>query len=267
MEYKTEETMLAKIMTFNLRVNVESDGNNAWPYRTKAVAEAIRRHDADIIGIQEGLHDMLTDLEPLLPEYAWIGEGREGGNKGEYSAILYKKSKWHVGRTGNFSLSDKPEQLGTKSWNTSLPRMCTWATFRSPTGAEMALFNTHLDHISHEAQENGMELIRKRIKKLREETGLPVILTGDFNVYPEHAVIKGLEQDGYLNAYSVLQKDNRDVGTTVHHFLGGESGRPIDYIFVTPDLQIDRVIIDRELYDGRYPSDHYPVIAEVSPRL
>ncbi|EES74408.1 endonuclease/exonuclease/phosphatase family protein [Paenibacillus sp. MB22_1] len=257
--------MFAKIMTFNLRLNVASDGENAWPYRTKAVAEVIKRHDADIIGIQEGLHDMLTDLEPLLPEYAWIGEGREGGNKGEYAAILYKKKNWTVGKAGHFSLSETPEELGARSWSTSHPRMCTWVTFKSQTGAEFAAFNTHLDHISEEAQQKGMELIRERMKEFRTQTGLPVVLTGDFNVEPANAVITGLEQEGYRNAYSVLQQEKKEVGATVHHFLGGESGEPIDYIFVSPDLQIQNVRVDRELYEGRYPSDHYPVIAEVSP--
>lgn len=256
--------MLAKIMTFNLRLNVESDGENAWPHRTKAVAEAIRHHDADIIGIQEGLHGMLTDLESLLPEYAWIGEGREGGSQGEYSAILYKTSKWNVKASGHFSLSDHPEQLGAMSWDTAHPRMCTWVALESHAGEGFAMFNTHLDHISEEAQQKGMELIRQRMKKLQDETGLPVVLTGDFNVRPGNAVVQGLEQDGYRNAYSILYQANQDVGATYHNFQGGEEGEPIDYIFVSPDLQIQHVLVDRERYDGRYPSDHYPVIAEVS---
>lgn len=257
--------MLAKIMTFNLRYNEPSDGENAWPFRVSAVAEVIKRHDPDLIGIQEGLHDMLTDLESLLPEYAWIGEGREGGKQGEYTAIFYKKNKWSAGSAGHFSLSETPEQLGTKSWNTSNTRMCTWVTFKSQAGAEFAAFNTHLDHISEEAQQKGMELIRERMKQFRAQTGLPVVLTGDFNVEPANAVIQGLEQEGYRNAYSVLHLENKEVGATFHNFLGGESGEPIDYIFVSPDLQIQNVTVDRELYGGRYPSDHYPVIAEVSP--
>lgn len=258
--------MFAKIMTFNLRKNTASDGDHAWPYRTKAVAQVIKRHNADIIGIQEGLHDMLEDLEQLLPEYAWIGEGREGGTKGEYAAILYKKSKWNVGAMGHFSLSEIPERLGVKSWNASNTRMCTWVTLKSQTGDEFAAFNTHLDHISEEAQQKGMELIRERMKTFRDQTALPVVLTGDFNVYPDSAVVTDLEQEGYRNAYSVLQKENRDVGATFHHFLGSEFGErePIDYIFVSPDLEIHNVMIDREQYEGKYPSDHYPVIAEVS---
>jgi endonuclease/exonuclease/phosphatase family metal-dependent hydrolase len=256
--------MRLKIMTFNLRVHMEADGDNAWPNRVTAVAGTIRKHDPDIIGVQEGLYAMLADLEPLLAEYAWVGEGRDGGANGEFTAIFYKKSKWDVAETGNFSLSEKPEQLGVKSWDTSHTRMCTWAAFQSRTGEEFAMFNTHLDHVGEEAQRKGMGLIRERMRALRDRGGMPIVLTGDFNVTPEHAAVAGLEQEGYRSVYSVLLEANREVGGTVHHFNGGDSGDTIDYIFLTPDWQVHSVVIDRELYEGRYPSDHYPVVAEVS---
>lgn len=256
--------MQLKIMTFNLRVHVEADGDNTWPNRIAAVAATIRKHDPDIIGTQEGLRGMLADLEALLPEYAWVGEGREGGDEGEHAAIFYKKGKWDVMESGNFSLSEKPEQLGVKSWDTSHTRMCTWVTLGSRTGDRLALFNTHLDHIGEEAQRKGMELIRERMRALRDQTGLPVVLTGDFNVTPDHAAVAGLEREGYQSAYSVLRESGREVGGTVHHFRGGDSGETIDYICLTPDWRIHSVAIDRELVDGRYPSDHYPVIAEVT---
>lgn len=256
--------MLAKIMTFNLRLNVESDGENAWPHRVRAAAEVIQRHAPDIAGVQEALHEMLADLETLLPDYAWVGEGREGGMLGEYTAILYKKDKWSVRDVGHFSLSETPERLGAMSWNTSHPRICTWAHFMSDTGEEFAVFNTHLDHISEEAKEKGMELIRERMERLREQTGLPVVLMGDFNVRPDHAVIRGLEKAGYRNAYSVLPEGGSAAGRTFHDFLGGEEGEPIDYIFTSADLQPRNVVVDRGQYDGRYPSDHYPVLSEVS---
>ena len=256
--------MQLKIMTFNLRVHVEADGDNAWPNRTKAVAGTILKHDPDIIGIQEGLYGMLKDLEPLLPDYDWVGEGREGGTEGEHTAIFYKRSRWEAVEAGNFSLSEEPEQLGVKSWDASHTRMCTWVALKSREGGRFAMFNTHLDHIGEEAQRKGMELIRERMRTLRDKTGLPVVLTGDFNVTPEHAAVAGLEREGYQSVYSVLQSGNREIGGTVHHFKGGNSGETIDYIFLSPDWRIHSVEIDRERYDGRYPSDHYPVIAEVS---
>lgn len=248
-------------MTFNLRTNVPSDGDNAWPMRPAAVAQAIQRHDADIVCVQEGLHAMLLDLEPLLPDYAWVGEGRRGGQDDEFCAIWYKKSKASVEEYGSFGLSETPERLGVLGWSADCPRMCTWARLRAPEGGVLTVFNTHLDHISELAQTNGMSLIRSRIDGLREHTGSPVALTGDFNVGPGHAVVRGLEQAGYVNGYSALPGGAEGVGATFHDFKGGQAGEPIDYIFVSPDVSIERIEVDRGRYEGRYPSDHYPVCA------
>lgn len=249
------------VLTFNLRVMVESDGANAWTLRFPAAARAILRQEADIVCTQEGRFFMLQDLESRLDRYAWVGEGRRGGQEDEHCAIFYDKEKWQLVEYGNFGLSETPGKLGVLSWKTDYPRMCTWARFRAADGlTQFAVFNTHLDHISEEAQVKGMELIRGRIDRLRQETGLPVILTGDFNVEPDHAVVRGLEQAGYRNAYSVLP-DGAKPGLTFHDFRGGETGEPIDYIFTTPDVSVLEIEVDRNRYEDRYPSDHYPVCA------
>jgi len=252
------------MMTFNLRVNVESDGMNAWPWRYEAVAQAILRHEVDIVCIQEGLYSMLRDLEPLLEEYDWIGEGRRGGQNDEYCAIFYRKNKWRLVEHGNFGLSDTPDQLGTLAWNADYPRMCSWTRLRSTKETfELVVFNTHLDHVSEEAQIKGMDLIKRTMGRMREESGLPVVLTGDFNVGPGHTVVRGLESSGYRNGYSALGGAS-DVGQTFHGFEGGTDGEPIDYIFTSPDVVIEQIEVDRRDYEGRYPSDHYPVRALLS---
>lgn len=255
--------MLTRVMSFNLRQNVATDGEHAWPYRLKAVKATIAFHDPDIIGIQEGLYDMLLDLETLLPEYTWFGEGREGGKNGEFNAIIYKRNKWSVVEGGNFSLSETPEQLGVMNWDSSHPRMCTWAILKSNDGEQLLLFNTHLDHISEEAQLKGINLIQEMINSYTLKYSLPAILTGDFNVNPDHPVVKKLEHAGYLNAYSV-KEGGMSIGSTVHHFKGGDQGSTIDYIFVSPDLAVNSVIIDRRQFEGKYSSDHYPVLALVT---
>ncbi|WP_058303106.1 endonuclease/exonuclease/phosphatase family protein [Gorillibacterium timonense] len=254
-----------KIMTFNLRVMVESDGDNAWDKRYLAAAAAIAEHRADIVCTQEGRLFMLQELEAELDRYAWIGAGRKGGHEDEHCAIFYDKEKWQIAQSGDFGLSENPEQLGVLSWKTDYPRMCTWARLRSVDGSsEFAVFNTHLDHISEEAQVKGMELIRDRIGQFQRETGLPVLLTGDFNVEPDHAVIHGLERAGYTNAYSILPGGKASIGCTFHDFKGGVTGELIDYIFTTPQVTVEQIEIDRSRYQGRYPSDHYPVCALVS---
>lgn len=259
---------MMKAMTFNLRVMVESDGDNAWNHRVRAAAQAVLHEQPDILCTQEGRYGMLQDLEAELPGYQWIGEGRRGGREDEHCAVFYDTAKWRLVEAGHFSLSEEPETLGTLSWGTSFPRMCTWVRLRSLwNGQEIAVFNTHLDHISHEAQIKGMELIRRRMEMLCQTLPEPLLLlAGDLNVEPDHPVICGLEQAGYRNAYAVLPPGPPETtpGQTFHDFQGGEDGLPIDYIFTSPGLHAEAVRVDRGRYEGRFPSDHYPVCAVLS---
>ncbi|MFC3799146.1 endonuclease/exonuclease/phosphatase family protein [Cohnella sp. GCM10012308] len=262
-----------KIMTFNLRTNVLSDGDNAWPRRPQAVAKAILRHDPDVVCVQEALYAMLLDLAPLLPGYTWVGEGRRGGQEDEHCAIWYRTSKASVADFGSFGLSETPERLGELGWGADYPRMCTWARLvgTADEGGDecgLTVFNTHLDHVSESAQVNGMRLILDRIGALRARSGTQVVLTGDFNVGPGHAVVRGLEQAGYANGYSALLGGGGAgaAGATFHDFRGGEAGEPIDYIFASPDVVVSQIEVDRGQYEGRYPSDHYPVCAVLSAK-
>lgn len=256
---------MIKAMTFNLRVMVESDGDNAWTCRIRAAAQAVLHEQPDILCTQEGRYGMLQDLQAELSGYRWIGEGRRGGREDEHCAIFYNTTQWLPEDAGHFSLSEQPETLGTLSWDTRCPRMCTWIRLRSLQGGrEIAVFNTHLDHISQEAQIKGMELIRRRMERLKQASpGMPLILAGDMNVEPEHPVIRELEQAGYLNAYAVLPSGpwESQPGRTFHDFLGGVDGLPIDYIFTSSECKVEAVRVDRDRYEGRYPSDHYPVCA------
>ncbi|SFS56586.1 endonuclease/exonuclease/phosphatase family protein [Paenibacillus sp. BC26] len=254
-----------KIMTFNLRVHVESDGNNAWPNRIQEAAEAIKQADADVVGTQEGTAAMLQDLQALLPDYRWLGISRTGQLEGEYCAIFYRHASFEPVESGHFGLSEIPEQLGYSSWNSAYPRMCSWTKLRQPDGAEWVVFNTHLDHISAEARTNGVKLIVERMKQSSALAGdIPAVLTGDFNCGPDSDVIEALNELELVNAYTSLAGDA--VGLTFHDYRGGDEGVPIDYIFVTPNAQVLNVHIDRNQYNGRFPSDHYPVVATVERR-
>ncbi|RAP77673.1 endonuclease/exonuclease/phosphatase family protein [Paenibacillus montanisoli] len=255
-----------KIMTFNLRVHVASDGDNAWPYRIQEAAEAIKQANADVVGTQEGTNAMLQDLHAQLPAYSWVGISRTGELDGEYCAVFYRTDKLKPVESGHFGLSEQPEQLGHMSWNTACPRMCTWVKLREANGQEWIVYNTHLDHVSAEARTSGVRLIADRMKQSAALGGIiPAVLTGDFNCEPDSDVVACLNELGLVNAYASLE-DPADIGRTFHAFQGGEEGEPIDYIWVTPNASVASVQVDRRTYNGRYPSDHYPVTAEISPR-
>lgn len=247
------------VTTFNLRVHVEQDGDNAWPKRFSEAAEAIKEADAAIVCTQEATFAMLHDLQKILPAYSWIGEGRKGGHEDEHCAIFYRKDMLEPIESGHFGLSEFPERLGYVSWASSCPRMCTWVRMRRTDGHDLYVFNTHLDHVSEEARTNGIRLIIDRLQELTRSFKIPAFLAGDFNCEPDSEVISILNRAGLLNAFSEHSGKSAETGRTYHGYHGGEAGEPIDYIFVTPDIRVASVNIDRRLYNGRYPSDHYPV--------
>jgi endonuclease/exonuclease/phosphatase family metal-dependent hydrolase len=246
------------VMSFNLRIHVEEDGENAWPNRIEAAANAIIASGAAVVGTQEGSLPMLETLSALLPDYEWIGEGRLGGLEGEFCAIFYQSSLLKPIESGTFGLSERPEQLGFMSWDTACPRICTWIKLQQEDGLEYLIFNTHLDHISEEARIKGATLIMDRMNM---DAATSAILTGDFNCEPESKTIGILNQAGLHHTYNALNESA--PGCTYHGFIGGDDGEPIDYIFVTPHIRILSAQVDTHKYNGRYPSDHYPITADL----
>ncbi|TDF99870.1 endonuclease/exonuclease/phosphatase family protein [Paenibacillus piri] len=255
------------VMSFNLRYNTPNDGANSWPYRIDRAAHIIRDHQPLIVGTQEGYHAMLLSLNERLEDYAWVGQGRLGGHENEHCAIFYKKAELDVIHNGQFWLSETPHVVASKGWDTNLPRICTWAHFKHRVnGGEFLIYNTHFDHIGQLARDSSAVLIWDHIRSQRQEFGLPVVLTGDFNSHPDHLPIRFLRgetdcagrQSWLKDAYCSLPGE---IGMTAHEFKGLVTGEPIDYIFVSPDIDVLETKVDRRLIDGAYPSDHYPVVS------
>jgi len=248
------------VMSFNLRYDTPADGENSWKNRLDSVVSLIQEESPAIIGAQEILAHMLEDIIVSLPHFKMTGEVREDG--GEYSPIFYDASLFEKLKGGTFWLSETPNIKGSKSWQTACPRICTWAEFKDATGKKFRFFNTHLDHKSEEAQIKGIDLIVQKIKEMDALENMPTLLTGDFNVYPGHTVIKFLnEKSGLKNSFG---DDPEKIGSTFHGFNGGDKGLPIDYIFHSKEIKLQEVRVNREKTKGAYPSDHYPVIAKIS---
>ncbi len=248
------------VATFNLRNNRARDGENAWALRVDVVASMFRRTGAQIVGTQEGYVEMLIELGERLPEFRWIGVGRRGGSEDEFNALFYRGDQVRVQEQGHFWLSETPEVPGSSSWQSSVPRMCTWARFApiAASGGPLMVYNTHLDHQSAQAREQGIRLICRRIGEFRRQDGLPALLIGDLNASEGSPVLRFLrEESGLRDAYSAMAGA---VGRTYHGFSGGVEGDPIDHIFATPDVEMTGTMVRRETLDGRYPSDHYPVV-------
>lgn len=262
------------VMSFNIRFNNPNDGENAWPHRKALVANTVQFYRADLVGVQEALKEQLDDLSALLPEFVWLGVGRDDGKEqGEYSAILYRKDRFEVLQQVTFWLSEEPEQPGSVGWDAAITRVVTWAKFQDKRDAKkFFLFNTHFDHVGQRAREESAKLLLRQIQNVAGSE--PVIVTGDFNATasnPVYEILVGnaVEQDSTTQAHGLI--NTREISRLPHygpdwtfHDFGRATERPgIDYIFVNHRLNVLRHGIIADPAGGPYTSDHLPVLAEV----
>lgn len=256
------------IMSFNIRYDNPEDSLDNWQYRKDRAAKVIRFYDADILGSQEVLHNQLEDLKQRLPEYDVIGVGREDGKeKGEYSALWYKKDRFTVLDSGYFWLSETPEVAGSKGWDGACERIASWAKLKdNASGKEIFALNTHLDYVGVAARREGVSLILDKVAEL--SNGLPVVVTGDFNAEPESDVIKHVTDTS--NPKHLI--DSRSVAPLVYgpswswHDFGKlpYDRRPlIDYVFVNNGVEVLKYGVLAETENEAFVSDHAPVLVTV----
>lgn len=256
------------VMSFNIRYDNPEDSLDNWKFRKDRAANAIRFYNVDILGTQEVLHNQLEDLKQRLPEYDVIGVGREDGKeKGEYSALWYKKDRFTLIDSGYFWLSETPEVAGSKGWDGACERIASWAKLKDKvTGKEVFALNTHLDHVGVVARREGISLMLDKVNQLSD--GLPVIVTGDFNSEPESDVIKHVTDPANPEHLT----DAREASPIVYgpswsfHDFGKipYEYRPlIDYVFVRNGFKVVRYGVLAETENESFLSDHAPVLVTV----
>jgi endonuclease/exonuclease/phosphatase family metal-dependent hydrolase len=248
------------VMTFNLRF-ASDKMPNAWSVRRPVTKECIRSVNPDVIGTQEGLYAQLKDIEADLGgEYGQIALGREGGSRGEFMAVFYRKARFEPMEYDHFWLSDTPNVIGSVTWGHTVKRMVTWVRFMDKKSKKQFYFwNTHFDHQVQTAREKAAELVRGRIEALN--TNLPVILVGDFN-----AAAKDNKAYDTLTAGGFLTDTWKgDEQGTFHNFTGKatKAGR-IDWIVTRGGVTAESTEIVKFEQGGQSPSDHWPVVAKVT---
>ena len=248
-----------RVMTFNVRLPLEQDGANRWEARRDLMVDVLRAENADVIGTQELHKHQGDELIRRLPGYEWFGEGRRGGEGDEHMGVFYRKDRLRVRASGNFWLSDAPDVPGSITWGNLFPRMVTWAQFeRIGDGLRFVLFNTHLPYRTEDesARVRSAELINARLRELSPNE--IVILVGDFNDTPEsrtHAALTTTLTD------ALTASPKRSGPDATFHGFTGKADRRIDWILFR-GLRVKQIKTVTTNRDGRYPSDHFPVVAE-----
>ena len=255
------------VVSYNLRVDAgPREPAQSWAARLPLVLESIRRLEPDFLGTQEGLISQLEDLRRALPGYRFVGQGREGGLRGEFAAIFYRADRFAPLEQGDFWLSDTPDAPGSSTWGNRYRRMATWGRFFDRRHRrELLVLNTHWDHEVPAAREKSAALMRHRVAHW--PAGLPVVVTGDFNAVADaDPAYRLMVEDGFFqDTWSVAAARRGDPTLdTFHDFQPPRhENRRIDWILTRGPWRTVDVEIVGDSFGGRFPSDHFPVVARL----
>lgn len=256
---KTPSSDEVKVISYNIRFANKKDGANIWQNRAKASPAMIKDYAPDVFGVQEALAEQLEYMDVKLPQYSYVGVGREDGKKkGETMAIFYNTRTVRLLDWGTYWLSETPEKP-SRGWDADCKRTATWTLMEMKrSGKKFFYVNTHLDHRGDMAQQKGLELILERIAAMNPE-GLPMILTGDFNVEPDAPVLYGLNAKMTDARRSALKTDSRATFNS-----WGKSASIIDYIYHSGFSECAEFETIVRQYKGvLYISDHYPIVSRL----
>lgn len=252
-----------KVMTFNIRLALDSDKENSWENRKLEALALLHYYHPIFFGVQEAVPQQMVDIKTSLANYDFVGVGRDdGANKGEYSAIFYDKKKLKVLESGTFWLSETPEKP-SKGWDAAYNRICSYALFKMKGGKKFWAFNVHFDHVGNVARVNSSKLILEKITKFNTRN-YPVVLMGDFNLTEDSEPIKIISKNMNDSFYHTKTPHYGPQGTFTAFDVTKIPENRIDYFFVKGfEVLSNRTVNDRR-ENLLYPSDHFPVIAELS---
>jgi endonuclease/exonuclease/phosphatase family metal-dependent hydrolase len=270
-----------KALTYNVRYDNPQDGDDRWEVRKAGLLNVVRKAAPDLVGFQEVLAGQLADIRKSLPGFSYVGVGRDdGGQEGEFTPLFFNEKRFTLLEQGYFWLSENPDEPG-KGWDAACNRMCCWLLLKEKvTKKHLLVMNTHLDHQGIEARVNSiaqltafiLEKSDDYIEKRNEEMSpnISIVLMGDFNITPDDAGYKDLVDsrlklfEGLTDAFKATSTPPVGSEGTFNGFNTEETpAKRIDYIW-TIGLEVrNYTCLDERLANGRWPSDHCGVIAEI----
>jgi endonuclease/exonuclease/phosphatase family metal-dependent hydrolase len=247
-----------RVATFNVRnAKAWKDGANHWFFRREALAQLIEVMAPDVVGLQEVYAVQLRWILERLPGYRHVGVGRvDGISKGEFVPILYNPERLHLEGSRTRWLSDTPDVPGSKDWGNHFPRIVTMAWFTDKaSGRRFGVANLHADEKDEAIRAKSGEAISRWL----QEDG-PWSVVGDWNTVPGRPAIQRMLDAGWVDVLAHLPGDGPEARTN-HDYTEQRDGTRIDHIFLGPAWTVREASIVREKPGGRYPSDHWPVLA------
>jgi endonuclease/exonuclease/phosphatase family metal-dependent hydrolase len=254
-----------KVATYNIRFDNPRDSGNLWVDRAPVVASLIRFHDFDVFGTQEAFKSQLDDISKALPAYERYGVGRDDGKeKGEHSAIFYKKEVFKLLKKGDFWLSPTPD-TPSLGWDAKCcKRICSWVQLQHRrTGKTFYFFNAHYDHEGVQARNESSKLVLQKIKEIADNA--PVLFTGDLNGSHTSTWYQEIANSSVLkDTYGEVEFPYAPNGSFNAFNNSRKSTEIIDHIFLSKHFGVKKWGILTDTYNGKFPSDHFPVLSVIA---
>ena len=251
---------MLRVMSFNIRLGIANDGPNRWDLRKELVVKTIQKFKPDLLGLQEVFPMQENYLRDSLPEYEYYGRSRlVNPDDGEACSVMFKKDRFSMIEKSTFWLSENQYRPGSKSWDSSLPRIVNEVCLLDKVNQKKKIhfFNTHFDHKGKIAREKSAKIIKNKINKMNDD--FRVVITGDFNSRedstPYQTLVGGKLVDTFRHTHPVRTNEE----STMTSWNGRLIGNRIDWILCCTTFNVLKGSIDRTHDNGRYPSDHYPV--------
>lgn len=260
-----------KLLSFNIRYGTADEGEYAWENRRDGVFDLLADQGADVVGLQEAMDFQVREIRRALPVYRTAGMRlKDPRAAGQTCPVLYRRDRFEAAEDGTFWFSNTPWVPGSAHWGNEFPRVCTWVRLvEKATGHSFFVYNLQMDHASVVSREKSAQLLVRQIA--RRSPAEPVIVVGDFNDdadSPSLRILRGQVKtagaegvklaDTWLPAGLRSQREG-----TYHEFEGRSEGAKTDMILTSPDVEVMWAEIDRRMFGGQYPSDHFPVAALV----
>lgn len=252
-----------KIITSNIRFSNPIDGIHDWPYRLPLLVDLYQNFGPDILATQEGRIGQLKELDEKLPNLILIDSHRDWIDERMYPCLFINPQTISIERSGDIWLSETPETPGSKSFDSTFPRLCTWAEITLKTSEKkLMIVNTHLDHILSSTRMKQIHVLINEVKKINNRE---LIIVGDFNESPLTSIKSDL-MDAFKLKDPWVEKNYKEE-TSHHGFNGLEaiSGDRIDWILIPEHFECTNLVMDKQSVQDVYPSDHYPILATVVP--
>lgn len=256
-----EKKVELRVMTYNILVDLDNPDYDDWIERRAGIVDTIRRHDPDLIGLQEPIQSQVDDLLAACPEYGAVHH--EAGFTD--ATILYRTERFSAGKWNIYWLSPTPEEEYSLGFGNILPRMVIRVVLRDESaGRSFYFITTHFDNTAP-AQDKSAPLFLERTEPLAEK--LPVVITGDFNSNLSSTAYDTLTSGtGFRLTNSFDLAPEWSMDTNVDPRPDYDTDRRIDHIFVAGgDFACDWWVVDITTYppNDRYPSDHFAMAADL----